>query len=178
MRVIIYLSNLIIPMFLFLVLGIGLLEKRDLYNDFLEGAEEGLKTVVKILPTLIGMMVAVGGLRASGFLEFLGEFLGTMTDKMGFPGELMPLTLVRLFSSSAAVGLLLDLFKKYGADSTVGWMAALILGATESVFYCMSVYFGAVKIRRTRYTLAGALFASLAGVLTAVWVVQRWGVRV
>lgn len=175
MQIITYLSNMVIPMFLFLVIGMGLLEKQDIYNDFLDGAEEGLKTVAKIVPTLIGMMVAVGVLRASGFLEFMGEFFGQFSGKIGFPGVLMPLTMVRLFSSSAAVGLLLDLFKKYGTDSTIGCMAALILGATESVFYCMSVYFGVVKIRRTRYTLVGALFASLVGVVSAVWVVQRWG---
>lgn len=176
MRILTYLSNLMIPLFIFLIIGMGLLEKRDIYTDFLEGAENGLKTVVKIMPALIGMMTAVGVLRASGFLEFLAGIVGRITEQAGFPGELMPLTLVRFFSSTAATGLLLDVFKKYGADSRMGWMASLILGATESVFYCMSVYFGYVRIRRTRYTLIGALFSSVIGVMVSVWIVQKWGI--
>lgn len=176
MRILTYLSNLMIPLFIFLIIGMGLLEKRDIYTDFLEGAENGLKTVVKIMPALIGMMTAVGVLRASGFLEFLAGIVGRITEQAGFPGELMPLTLVRFFSSTAATGLLLDVFKKYGADSRMGWMASLILGATESVFYCMSVYFGFVRIRRTRYTLIGALFSSVIGVMVSVWIVQKWGI--
>lgn len=161
-----------IPMFLFGIIGNALLEKRDVYQDFLDGAEDGLKTVVRIVPTLVGLMVATGILRASGLLGFLGEILGVLTEKVGMPGELMPLALVRMFSSSAAVGLLLDLFQKYGADSSIGWMAALILGATESVFYCISVYFGAIKIKRTGYTLAGALLVNLVGIAGSVWVVR------
>lgn len=176
MRILTYLSNLMIPFFIFQIIGMGLLEKRDIYTDFLEGAEDGLKTVVKIMPALIGMMTAVGVLRASGFLEFLAGIVGRITEQAGFPGELMPLTLVRFFSSTAATGLLLDVFKKYGADSRMGWMASLILGATESVFYCMSVYFGSVRIRRTRYTLIGALFSSVIGVMVSVWIVQKWGI--
>lgn len=178
MQNLVYFSNLILPLFIFYVLGTGLLEKRDVYRDFLDGAEEGLKTVIHIFPTLMGLMLSTGVLRASGFLEFIGNAIGRISDKLGFPGELVPLSLIRLFSSSAAVGLLLDLFKKYGADSKIGWMAALILGSTESVFYCMSVYLGSVQIRKSRYTLAGALLATMSGVLAAVWIVQNWGVHI
>lgn len=172
MQVISYLSNLMIPFLLFYVIGYGLLSKRDIYTDFLDGAKDGLKTVMGIVPTLIGLMTAVGILRASGFLEFLGSLLGKVTGQIGLPAELVPLTLVRMFSSSAATGLLADIFKEFGTDSPTGLMAGIMLSATESVFYCMSVYFGSVKIQKTRYTIPGALLATLAGVLGAVWIVN------
>ena len=172
MKALTYLSNLMIPFLMFYVIGYGLLAKRDVYRDFLEGAKSGLRIVAEICPTLIGLMTAVGVLRASGFLDFVAGLLGNVTGVFGIAPELVPLTLVRLFSSSAATGLLLDVFKKFGTDSAAGLTAGIIMSATESVFYCMSVYFGAVKIEKTRYTLAGALIANLAGVIAAVGVVK------
>ena len=172
MKAITYLSNFMIPFLLFYIVGYGLMCKRDIYTDFLDGAKDGLKTVFKIVPTLIGLMTGVGVLRASGFLDFLGEILGKVTGYISFPSELVPLTLVRLFSSSAATGLLLDIFKEFGTDSPTGLMAAILLSSTESVFYCMSVYYGSVKIEKTRYTLPGALLATAAGAAAAVCIVN------
>lgn len=175
MKILACMSELMIPFLLFTVISGGLLSKRDIYSDFLEGATEGLKIIAGICPVLIGLMTAVGILRASGFLEVLGKLLGRFTVYIGLPAELIPLSVVRLFSSSAATGLLLDIFKEFGADSSEGMTGAVIMSATESVFYCMSVYFGCVKITRTRYTLPGALLASGAGVAAAVWVVRMMG---
>lgn len=172
MRAVTYLSNFMIPFLLFYIIGYGLLCKRDIYSDFLEGAKEGLNTAIGILPTLIGLMAGVGVLRASGFLGLMGDFLGKITGHLGIPSQLVPLTVVRMFSSSAATGLLLDIFKEWGTDSVSGLMAAIIMSATESVFYCMSVYYGSVKIEKTRYTLAGALLATAAGVTAAVCIVN------
>lgn len=171
MKFISYISQFMIPFLLFYVIGYGILSKRDIYGDFLEGAREGLKTVRGLVPVLIGLMTAVGVLRASHFLDFLGKILEKVTAAAGIPPQIVPLGLVRLFSSSAATGLLLDIFKESGADSPVGLMAGIMLSATESVFYCMSVYFGSVGIRKTRYTLVGALAASVAGMIAAVWIV-------
>ncbi|MGI6063501.1 spore maturation protein [Blautia sp.] len=171
MKFISYISQFMIPFLLFYVIGYGILSKRDIYGDFLEGAREGLKTVRGLVPVLIGLMTAVGVLRASHFLDFLGKILEKVTAAAGIPPQIVPLGLVRLFSSSAATGLLLDIFKESGADSPVGLMAGVMLSATESVFYCMSVYFGSVGIRKTRYTLVGALAASVAGMIAAVWIV-------
>lgn len=172
MKALTYLSNFMIPFLLLYVVGYGLMSRRDIYNDFLDGARDGLKTVAGICPTLIGLMTAVGILRASGFLDFLGKLLGKATGIIGLPAQLVPLTVVRMFSSSAATGLLLDIFKEFGTDSTIGLMAGIILSSTESVFYCMSVYFGSVKIEKTRYTLPGAIIATIAGVAAAVWIVN------
>ena len=172
MSILSYLSNLMIPLILFYIVGYGLLSGRDVYGDFLDGARDGLKTVAGIVPALVGLMTGVGILRASGFLEFLGSLLGKATERFGLFPELVPLTLVRMFSSSAAVSLLLDIFKEFGTDSRIGLMAGIILSSTESVFYCMSVYFGSVKVHKTRYTLPGAITATLAGVAAAVWIVN------
>lgn len=168
MKALTYLSNFMIPFLIFYIVGYGLLSRRDVYDHFLKGTEEGLRMVLRLCPTLIGLMTAVGVLRASGFLEFCGDILGAVTGRLGMPSEIVPLAVVRLFSSSGAAGLLLDIFKEFGADSLQGFMGAILLSSTESVFYCMSVYFGSVNIEKTRYTLAGALLASAAGIGASV----------
>ena len=117
MNVLANISNIVIPVLIFYIVAYGLIRKTEVYESFIKGAKEGLKTVVGIAPTLIGLMMAVGILRASGFLEFLGGLIGKLTDPIGFPGELVPLTFVKMFSSSAATGLVLDIFKRYGTDS-------------------------------------------------------------
>lgn len=165
-----FLSDMMIPVFMFYIIAWGLAARRDIYNDFLDGAKDGLKTAAGICPALIGLMTGVGILRGSGFLNFVGDILGKLTSGIGIPSEILPLTVVRMFSSSAAVGLLLDIFKQYGTDSRAGFMGAVILSSTESVFYCMSVYFAAAKVEKTRYTLPGALLATLAGTVTAIMV--------
>lgn len=168
MKFLIFLSEISIPLILFYIVGFGVLMKCHVYEEFVKGAKDGLLTVVKILPTLIGLMVAVGVLRASGFLDMLGHLLGNLTTQIGFPSELVPLAIIRMFSSSAATGLVLDIFKEFGTDSLQGLMGGILLSSTESVFYCMSVYFGSVQIEKTRYTLAGALIASFAGIVASV----------
>ena len=168
MKVMMFLSDVMIPLLIFCIVGYGLLSRHNIYEEFIEGAKDGFHTVIGIMPTLIGLMVAVGILRASGFLEFFaGIFMG-LTSKIGFPSELLPITLVKMFSSSAATGLLLDIFKEYGADSLLGRMASIMMSSTETIFYTMSVYFMSVKVKKGRYTLAGALLATLAGTAASV----------
>lgn len=168
MKILAFLSDMIIPVFMFYIIGWGLLSRRDIYSDFLDGAKDGLKTAAGICPALIGLMTGVGILRSSGFLDFIGRMLEKLTSGIGLPSEILPLTVVRMFSSSAATGLLLDIFKQYGTDSRAGFMGAVILSSTESLFYCMSVYFAAAKVEKTRYTLPGALLATAAGTITAI----------
>ena len=172
MKMILYLSDYIIPLTIFYIVGFGLLMKRPVYDDFVRGAKEGAKTVAGILPTLVGLMVGVGVLRASGFLDALAGFFGQWTEAVGFPSQLLPMALVKLFSSSAATGLALDIFKQYGPDSKLGMITSVMLSCTETVFYTMSIYFMSVKIKKTRYTLAGALSATLAGVVMSVFLGQ------
>lgn len=164
MSILVRASDYFIPIIIFYFVGYGLLSKRDIYSDFTEGAKDGFSVVLGILPTLIGLMTAVGMLRASGFLEFLAEMLAPAAKIVFFPAELVPLVVVKMFSSSAATGLLLDLFREYGPDSYLGMLSSLICSSTETIFYTMSVYFMTVKIKKTRYTLAGALLATFTGV--------------
>lgn len=168
MKLLLAVSDFIVPMVIFGIVCFGVLKKVEVYDTFVKGAKDGFATVLKIMPTLIGLMVAVGVLRASGFLDFLAGLMQRFTGKIGFPGELVPLTLVKMFSSSAATGLLLDVFKEFGTDSYIGLIASISMSCTETIFYTMSVYFMAAKVTRTRYTLAGALFASLAGLAASV----------
>lgn len=168
MKMMMFLSDVMIPLLIFCIVGYGLMNKQNIYEEFIEGARDGFKTVIGIMPTLIGLMVAVGILRASGFLEFFAAACGNVTEHLGFPTELLPITVVKMFSSSAATGLLLDIYKEYGADSMLGKMASIMMGSTETIFYTMSVYFMTAKIKKSRYTLAGALIATLAGTAASI----------
>lgn len=168
MNVLANISNIIIPLLIFYIIAYGIAEKVEVYEDFIKGAKDGLITVVNIMPTMIGLMVAVGVLRASGFLDFIGGLFGRLTEKIGFPGELVPLSFIKMFSSSAATGLVLDIFKEYGTDSRMGLITSLMMSCTETIFYTMSVYFMAAKVSKTRFTLTGALLSTLAGTIASV----------
>ncbi len=172
MKILLFLSEFSIPLILFYIIGFGWLMKRNIYQDFIDGASDGLKTVINILPTLIGLMIGVSVLRASGFLDFISNFFSSFLSQLGFPGELVPLSIVKMFSSSAATGLLLDIYKNFGTDSKIGLMASLILSSTETIFYTMSVYFLTAKVTKTRYTLAGALISSLSAIIASVILVN------
>ena len=168
MKMLLFLSDAIIPVMIFCIIGYGILAKQNVYDDFIDGAKDGFKTVIQIMPTLIGLMIGVGILRASGFLDFFSKLIVPVTEKIGFPSELVPLTVVKMFSSSAATGLVLDIFKEYGPDSLIGTMTSLMMSSTETIFYTMSVYFMAVKVSKSRWTLAGALLATLGGTVASV----------
>lgn len=160
-------SNIIIPVIIFYVVAYGLAARSNVYEDFIKGAKDGFYTVIQIMPTLIGLMVAVGILRASGFLDYLSGLIGGVMKYVGFPSELVPLTVVKMFSSSAATGLLLDAFKEYGTDSYIGLVASISMSCTETIFYTMSVYFMTAKVTKTRYTLTGAMLATFAGLVAS-----------
>lgn len=172
MKILMYVTDFMIPAIIILVVIYGVLEKVKVYDEFVVGAKKGFHTVIKIMPTLIGLMIGVGILRASGFLEMLSNLLGKITAQVGFPSQLVPVTIVRMFSSSAATGLVLDIFKEYGTDSKIGLIASVMMSCTETIFYTMSVYFLAANVKKTRHTLTGALFATFAGILASVWIVR------
>ncbi len=164
MELLIFLSDFCVPLLLFYMISYGLVTKTDIYKEFTEGAKDGFQVTFGILPTLIGLMTGVGMLRASGFLELLAKLLAPLAEALCFPAELVPLVVVKLFSSSAATGLVLDIFKEFGPDSYLGKVTSLLCSSTETVFYTMSVYFMAAGVKKTRYTLTGALVATAAGV--------------
>lgn len=168
MDFLVYLSNYILPILFFYLIGFGLLMKIPVYDEFVKGAKEGLTTVASILPTLVGLMMGVGVLRASGALEAFGNLLAPLAKLLHFPKELIPVSIVRMFSSSAATGLVLDIFQQYGPDSYLGIVTSILMSCTETIFYTLSVYYITVKVTKTRWTLSGALVATLAGTVASV----------
>lgn len=172
MSILLTISDFLIPVTVLLIVVFGCLRQVDIYEVFLEGAKEGLQTVIDILPTLIGLVMAVEVVRAGGLLDLMVELLRPLSNAVGFPAELAPLSIVRLVSSSAATGLLTDLFAHYGPDSTLGRVASVMMSCTETVFYTMSLYFLSVGIKKTRWTLPCALLANVVGIAAAVWLVD------
>lgn len=168
MKLISMISSFMIPLILFYIIGYGLLNREKVYDIFIEGVKEGFKIVIGIAPTLVGLMVAVGAIRASGALDMVAKLLNPIGELLKIPAQVLPVILVRLFSTSAANGLVFDLFKEYGTDSNIGLIASIIMSCTESIFYIMSVYFLSVKVKKTRWTLAGGLIATLSGVAASV----------
>lgn len=168
MNLLVYISDFIVPFLILSIVVYGMLKHVNVYDSFIKGARSGFLTVIRLMPTLIGLMAAVGILRASGFLDLIASMIGQFSSLAGFPGELVPLTVVKMFSSSAATGLLLDIYENYGTDSRLGMIASVSMCCTETIFYTMSVYFMTAGIKRTRYTLAGALLATFAGLAASV----------
>jgi len=138
----------------------------------LDGATDGVKILYKILPSLIALLTAVYMLRASGALDILTRLLSPVTSYLGIPGECVPLGVLRPFSGSGALALGADVIKTYGADSYIGRVAAVMLGSAETTFYTIAVYFGALKLNRTRYAVPAALIADFAGYIGSVIAVK------
>jgi spore maturation protein B len=158
-------------LFLSFVAGIPLyaaIKKINVFDSFIKGAKQGFETSVNIMPYLIAMIVAIGMLRASGFFTLLNTLLAPVLQKLGMPSELLPLAMIRPFSGSAATGIMAELIHEHGGDSFIAKTAATMMGSTETTFYVIAVYFGAVGIRRTRHAIAAGLLADLAGVIASV----------
>jgi len=182
MGIVTFISNLVIPVLIFYVAGYGLINKVDIFDAFISGAKDGFKVVIGILPTLIGLMMAIGLLRASGILEVFGNVLSPYMEYLKFPAELVPLSLIKMFSSSAATGLLADLYKNFGTDSKIGFMASLLMCCSETIFYTISVYFMATgddthkPVTNMGWMLAGALISTFAGMAACVVITLVLGI--
>ncbi len=172
MQLINFLSNLAMPLIILLIVTYGLLEKNKVFDDFLEGAKEGIGIVVNILPTLIGLFVAIGALRNSGILDMIIRFIAPLLNVIHFPSEIMPLAMLRPISGSGSIAIATDIMKNYGVDNTIGIMASTIMGSTETTLYTIAVYTSSVKIKRTRFVLLAALAADVVGIVTSVVICQ------
>lgn len=168
-----FISACVLPVVVIYIIGYGILSKVNVYDAFVEGAKDGLKIVVNILPTLVGLILAVGVLRASSAFDLMGKLLEPLLSRIHMAVEVFTLMIVKMFSSSASTGLLVDIYKTYGTDSFQGLVSSLFLSSTETVFYTMSVYFMTAKVTKTRLTLPGALFATLAGVIASIFLAGR-----
>jgi spore maturation protein B len=162
-------SQYAVPVLFLLILGIGLIREVKVYDAFVEGAREGITTIVRIIPTLVGLIVAVGVFRASGALDFLVYLASPLARLLGIPPEAMPLALLRPVSGSASLALLAETMRIYGPDSFIGRVVSTMMGSTETIFYTLAVYFGSVGIKNIRYTLIAALIADAVSVTAASW---------
>ncbi len=158
----------IVPTFLVLILLYGFAKKVPVFDTFLIGAKEGLQSSVSILPALIGLLMAVTMLNASGALDLFSEWISPFVSWLGFPPEVVPIALLRPVSGSGSTAILTQIFERYGADSFAGRAASVLAGSTETTFYAVAVYFGAVGIKKTRHAIPSALMADLACSVFAV----------
>lgn len=165
-------SSLIIPVLLAGMAIYGMGKKVDVYGALTHGAEEGLSVLLRIIPSLVGLLTAVSMFRASGALEWLAALCAPVLDWLGIPSELLPLMLIRPVSGSGALAVASDLMTTYGPDSYVGRVASVMLGSTETTFYTIAVYFGSAGIHRTRHTMPAALTADIAGFLASALAVR------
>lgn len=156
-------SSWIIPLLLAVVAVCGLGRRVDIYAALTHGAEEGLHTLLRIIPALVGLLTAVSMFRASGAMEYLASLLSPLLTVLGIPPETAPLLLIRPMSGSGALAVGTELMTRFGPDSYIGRVAAVMLGSTETTFYTIAVYFGSAGIHRTRHTIPAALAADLAG---------------
>ena len=163
-----YLSNLAIPFTILLVLTYGLIERKKVFDIFLEGAKEGIEIVVKIFPTLIGLFVAIGALRCSGILDFIIKLIYPLVKFFNIPTEIMPLAILRPISGSASIAIGSDIMTQYGVDSKIGLIASTIMGSTETTLYTIAVYTSVVGIKKIRFVLIAALIGDLVGMLSSV----------
>jgi len=170
MGIIKVLSNGAIPVMIFIILSYGLLKGIKVYDCFIEGAKDGVETTIKILPPLVGLLVAIGVFRASGALDMITFALKPVTNALQIPSEVMPLALMRTISGSGALAIVTDLLKNYGPDSFIGRVTSTMMGSTETTFYTLTVYYGSIGIKNIRYTVIAALLGDIAGIIVSTWV--------
>jgi len=150
----------------------GLYKKVPVYESFVEGAKEGFQVSVRIIPYLVAILFAIGMFRASGAMDFLVETLRPVLGFIGFPAEVLPMAIVRPLTGSGSAGIVVDMISQFGEDSIFVKMAATMFGSTETTFYVIAVYFGAVGIKKTRHAVPAGLVADFAAMLVAVWTVR------
>ena len=169
-KVLSQISGYILPLLILFILAYGLIKKVNIYEAFIEGAKDGLKTSIGIIPYLMAIIVAVGMFRASGAIDFIAGILKTPLSYFNVPADVLPIMFIRSLSGSATLGVFGDIVSNVGANSYTAKLAAIMVGCSETTFYVLAVYFGAVGIKKIRYALLTGLFADAAGIIAAVCV--------
>jgi spore maturation protein B len=171
MEIISVVSLWMIPIIIGTILVYGTFKQVQTYESFVEGGKEGIKIAVAIIPYLVGMLVAITVFRASGALDLLMKWMGPWMQAIGMPSEIVPLAIIRPISGTAALGMTSDLIATYGPDSFIGRLAAVLQGSTDTTFYVLTVYFGAVGIKKMGDALKVGLLADALGIIIAIVVV-------
>lgn len=172
MNILKILSIYAIPAMFFIILSLGMYKEVRVFDVFVDGAKEGITTIIRIIPSLVGLLVAIGIFRASGALDLLIYVIKPIAIVLNIPSEVLPLAFLRPISGSASLALVSDILNTYGADSFIGRLSSTMMGSTETIFYTLAVYFGAVGIKNIRYTLAAALIADIVSVISSVWICE------
>lgn len=167
-----FISAAAVPLMIGGIIFCGLIKEVPIYDTFIKGAFEGLKSSVRILPALVALVTAVSMLRASGALDLLCHALSPVTNLISFPSEVLPMALLRSVSGSASIATLKNIFDTSGPDSFAGKVASVISGSTETTFYTLSVYFAATKAKDTRHTLKCGLLADFTGMIAGAIIVS------
>lgn len=167
-----YIIISIIPIIILAIVVYGAVKGVKIYECFVEGAAEGIEICIKIFPYLLAMILAVSVFRESKALDYFVAFIKPVVKFIGLPPEVVPLVLVKPLSGSGSLGIFAEIIKNYGADSYIGRVASVVMGSTETIFYTITVYFGAVKIKKIRHTLWAALMADMVSVFMAVIVTK------
>jgi spore maturation protein B len=163
-----YIILAIIPIIVGGVTIYGMIKGVKVYECFVEGAKDGISICIRIFPYLLAMLIAVGVFRASGVLGYFTDLMTPIVKLIGLPSEIVPLVFIKPLSGSGAMGVFTDILKQYGADSAIGIIASIIMGTTETIFYTLTVYYGAVGIKKIRHTLWAALIADITAIIMAV----------
>ena len=163
-----FFSNLAMPLMIVFIVLYGVIERKKVFDIFLDGAKEGIGVVISIFPTLVGLFVAIGALRSSGIIDLIVNFLTPFFNIVNFPTEILPLALIRPISGSSSIAFATDIMKNFGVDSRIGLMASTIMGSTETTVYTIAVYTSSVGIKKTRFVLCAALIADFVGIVTSI----------
>ena len=165
-------SKLAIPLLILIFIGYGAIKRVKVYESFVEGAKDGFNIAVKIIPYLVAMLIAIGIFRAGGAMEWLIYILKPITNLIGMPAEALPMALMRPLSGSGSLGIMSENLAVYGPDSFIGILVSTLYGSTETTFYVLALYFGAVNVKNTRHALPVGLIADIAGILGALFIVK------
>ena len=165
-----YISNAAIPVIILMIVVFGYINNVSVFDSFVDGAKDGLEISIKILPTLIGIMLAIEVFKASGAMEMFILLLSPITKFLGIPSEVLPLTILRPISGSASLALLSQELKQYGPDSFIGRLISTIMGSTETIFYTLAIYLGSINIKKSRYATFVALLSQFVGLIAAIWI--------
>ena len=165
-------SDCVIPVFIALIMIIGLAKRVDVFSEFTDGAKENLKSAFDVLPALIALMTAIGMFKASGGLEIISSAIAPLTEFLGFPRECIPLALIRPVSGSGALAVFESILTEVSPDSFAGRVASVVIGSTETTFYTIAVYYGITKVKKTKHAIASSLAADLTGFILSALTVR------
>ena len=163
-----YISTMIIPAIISIILFTGLKEGKKVYDIFIDGAKDGVKITFKLFPTLVGIFIAISMLRSSGLIDFIVSIISNFTKLINVSSEILPLAIIKPISGSGAIALGTDIMSKFGPDSNIGMIAATIMGSSETTFYVIALYMSQVKVKDSRKVVIPAILADLASIISAI----------